>query len=256
MCDGIIDPNTIETVENIRKSWDDPDITTLFIRKSWKNVFNREFNEDYFQKRMKIFKKLVENDDRLVFPSKYKVFSAFNLCSLKKVKVVIIGQDAYHANPNEAQGLCFSVPPGMRVPPSLVNVFTELERDPEVDFVLPKHGNLISWAKQGVLLLNASLTVWQKDPGSHMRFWEDFTDKIIGEISQKCDGVVFMLWGKFAESKKKLIDEEKHCVLVSQHPSPLATGKDRPFIGNGHFSKANKYLESKGKEKIEWKIIN
>ena len=196
--------------------------------------------------------KLIDQSDKIVFPYKDKVFNAFNMCSLRKLKVVILGQDCYHAKPNEAQGLCFSVPPSVKIPPSLRNIFKELERDPEVKFKNPGHGCLVKWTRQGVLLLNAALTVWQKDPLSHMRFWEDFTDNIIQAINNQKEGVVFMLWGNFAKSKARLIDSTKHCVLTSQHPSPLATGKVEPFVGNCHFSKANKYLESVGKSPVNW----
>ena len=250
-----MDPNQIETLEDIQKSWEDPDITTLYIRKSWKPLFQEQFESEDFQKKMTVFQKIMKNNpDKPIFPSKQKVFNAFNMCSLNKVKVVIIGQDVYHANPNEAQGLCFSVPPNIKVPPSLKRIFKELERDPEVSFQSPEHGCLVPWTEQGVLLINAALTVWQKDAGSHIRYWEDFTDNIIKGISNQTKGVVFMLWGKFAQSKAALIDSTKHCVLQSQHPSPLATGKNNPFIGNGHFSQTNKYLQSQNKQPIYWQI--
>ena len=251
-----MNPNTIETIKEIKESWEDPDVTNLYIRKSWQPLFQEQFATEDFQKKMKVFQKIVKDDsEKLIFPSKHKIFNAFNMCSMNKVKVVIIGQDVYHAHPNEAQGLCFSVPPNVNVPPSLKRIFKELDRDPEVSFQNPQgHGCLVPWTTQGVLLLNTALTVWQKCPGSHIRYWEDFTDNIIKHISDNKNGIVFMLWGKFAQSKARLIDSTKHCILESQHPSPLATGKNNPFIGNGHFSKANKYLQSNNIEPINWSL--
>jgi uracil-DNA glycosylase len=240
------------SIEEIRKSWEDPDITTVPIRKSWRRIFEKEFKQDYFQKRMKVLQKNIkENPVKLVFPAKENVFKAFNLCPWSQLKVVIVGQDCYHSKPNEACGLCFSVPKEVSIPPSLQNIFREIKRE---IYSVHQHGDLTYWAKQGVLLMNSALTVWQKDPLSHMRYWEDFTDNIIKYISKEKKGIVFLLWGRHAQNKAAFIDKEKHLILMSQHPSPLATGKVNPFYGNGHFTEANKYLESQDKKPIEWNI--
>jgi len=178
------------------------------------------------------------------------IFNAFNTTSFDKLRVVILGQDPYH-NPNEAMGLCFSVPKEIKVPPSLKNIYKELAQD--VGFEIPSHGDLTAWADQGVFLLNAMLTVEHKKPASHRKIgWQLFTDAVIQTISDKKSNVVFLLWGNFAKGKRTLIDTEKHLVLESAHPSPLAGGA---FFNNNHFSKTNQYLEQQGLEKINWNTL-
>jgi uracil-DNA glycosylase len=189
-----------------------------------------------------------ENATQNVFPPGPEIFAAFNACSFEDVKVVIIGQDPYHG-PGQANGLCFSVRDGVRMPPSLVNIFKEIQQD--LGKPIPASGNLERWAKQGVLLLNATLTVRSGSPGSHQgKGWETFTDQIIRMISEAKSGVVFLLWGAFAQKKAELIDRTRHLVLMSPHPSPFSA--DRGFFGNKHFSKANEYLRSKGQPEIDW----
>lgn len=183
-----------------------------------------------------------------VFPPGKLIFNAFNQCPFDKLKVVIIGQDPYH-QPGQANGLCFSVNDGVRKPPSLVNIFTEIKND--LGGELPESGNLERWARQGVLLLNATLTVRASSPGSHQnKGWETFTDAVIRKISLEKEGVVFLLWGAYAQRKAQLIDDHKHLVLKSAHPSPLAASKG--FFGNRHFSKSNGYLEANDREAIQW----
>jgi uracil-DNA glycosylase len=177
------------------------------------------------------------------------IFSAFNQTPFDAVKVVILGQDPYH-NPGEAMGLCFSVPKGVRVPPSLVNIYKEIKS--ELGIEPPKHGDLSHWAAQGVLLLNAMLTVEAGKPASHQKIgWQTFTDAVIRRISEQKEGVVFLLWGNFARGKKALIDQERHYVLEAAHPSPLAGDA---FQGCGHFARANEMLEKQGKMPIDWSL--
>ena len=183
-----------------------------------------------------------------IYPPGNKIFNAFDHCSWDNLKVVIIGQDPYHG-PGQANGLCFSVSDGVRKPPSLINIFKEIQDD--LGIGIPDSGNLERWADQGVLLLNATLTVRKSNPGSHQnKGWEQFTDTVISEISNKKDHVVFLLWGAFAQKKAELINEELHYVLQSPHPSPFSA--DRGFFGNKHFSMVNTYLQSLGKTEINW----
>jgi uracil-DNA glycosylase len=192
---------------------------------------------------------LFEKTNHVIYPPGDKIFSAFNLTPFEKVKVVIIGQDPYHG-PGQANGLCFSVSPGIATPPSLKNVFKELNSD--LGLPIPYTGNLEPWAKQGVLLLNATLTVRANTPGSHQKKgWENFTDAVIKTISDHKKGVVFLLWGNFAQTKEALIDQNKHYILKAAHPSPLARGA---FFGCRHFSKTNKILEHEGHRPIDWRI--
>jgi uracil-DNA glycosylase len=218
------------------------------IEESWKKELSSEFNSDYFQK-LKDF--LIEEKTKYeIFPPKEAIFRAYNLCSFDNTKLVIIGQDPYH-NPLQANGLCFSVNEGIKFPPSLMNITKELIQD--VGIKQPKNGDLSNWAKQGVLLINATLTVRKKQAGSHQnQGWESFTDASIKIISEKKENVVFLLWGSYARSKKKLIDESKHFILESVHPSPLSAY--RGFFGCKHFSKANEYLISKNKSPIDWQF--
>ncbi|CUB05265.1 uracil-DNA glycosylase [Marinomonas fungiae] len=213
----------------------------------WQALLADEFNKDYMQQ-LRAF--LVQEKDarKVIFPHSNDCFNALNETRFDNVKVVILGQDPYHG-PNQAHGLSFSVKPGVKTPPSLVNIYKELESD--LGIPMAGHGYLINWARQGVLLLNSVLTVEASKAGSHQnKGWETFTDQIIQLINEHHQGVVFMLWGSYAQKKGRHIDRSKHCVLESVHPSPLSAY--RGFLGCGHFSKANQYLESIGKAPIDW----
>lgn len=217
------------------------------IEESWKSKLIDEFEKPYF-KELTAF---VKNDYKTnqCFPPGQLIFSAFNHCPFQDLKVVIIGQDPYHG-PGQANGLCFSVNDGVPHPPSLINIFKEIESD--LGKPIPQSGNLERWARQGVLLLNATLTVRAHNAGSHQKKgWEQFTDSVIKTISQEQEGIVFMLWGGFAKSKTKLIDSSKHHILTSGHPSPLSANRGFWF-NNKHFSKANEILKKEGLEPIEW----
>ncbi|HLP53774.1 MAG TPA: uracil-DNA glycosylase [Fluviicola sp.] len=215
------------------------------IHESWKEVLHEEFQQDYFQQ-LKHFL-VAEKQHYVIYPPGKLIFSAFNFTPFNEVKVVIIGQDPYHG-PNQANGLSFSVNDGVTSPPSLVNIFKELKEDCGCE--IPSSGNLENWAKQGVFLLNATLTVRQFTAGSHQKKgWEQFTDAAIKMLSDKRENLVFLLWGNYAREKSMLIDSQKHLVLQAAHPSPLARGA---FFGSRHFSKANQYLEQKGKQPINW----
>lgn len=217
------------------------------IADSWKNILQQEFDKTYFKDLVNFVKSEYQNST--CYPKGSAIFSAFDYCSLDDLKVVIIGQDPYHG-PNQANGLCFSVSDGVSHPPSLINIFKEIETD--VNKAYPKSGNLEKWARQGVLLLNATLTVRAHEAGSHQKKgWETFTDEVIKQISNHTEGVVFLLWGGFAKKKSKLIDGKKHHILTSGHPSPLSANRGYWF-GNKHFSKTNAILENLGKTKIEW----
>ena len=217
------------------------------IADSWKNILNDEFEKPYFHQLISFVKE--EYKKHTCYPKGADIFAAFDYCSFDDVKVVIIGQDPYHG-PNQANGLCFSVKDGIPHPPSLINIFKEITTDVNKDY--PQSGNLEHWAKQGVLLLNATLTVRAHEAGSHQnKGWEEFTDEIIKQISAKKEGVVFLLWGGFAKKKVKLIDVKKHHILTSGHPSPLSANRGYWF-GNQHFSKTNVILKSLGKKQIDW----
>lgn len=216
------------------------------IEPSWKEILADEFEKPYFSLLTSFVKK--EYQSTRCYPPAPLIFNAFNLCPFDKVKVVIIGQDPYHGY-GQAHGLCFSVNDGVQFPPSLVNIFKEIERDLQIPF--PKSGNLTRWANQGVFLLNATLSVREGMAGSHQnKGWEEFTDRVIKEISDKKSNVVFMLWGSYAQRKGAVIDTRKHLVLKAVHPSPLSAY--RGFIGCGHFRQANDYLASKGLTPIQW----
>ncbi|MBC7778421.1 MAG: uracil-DNA glycosylase [Phycisphaerae bacterium] len=218
------------------------------IEESWKQVLAEEFQQPYFAA-IRAFLVQEKESGKTIYPPGPLIFSAFNKTPFDALKVVILGQDPYH-NPGEAMGLCFSVPHGVRVPPSLVNIYKELKTD--LGLEIPKHGDLSKWAEQGVLLLNAILTVEARKPASHQKNgWQTFTDAVIRHISSEKEGVVFLLWGKFAQSKKALIDETKHYVLEAAHPSPLAGDA---FQGCRHFSRTNELLEKQGKGGIEWQV--
>jgi uracil-DNA glycosylase len=216
---------------------------------SWLAHLASEFQQPYMQQ-LREFLLQQKQQGRVIYPASKHIFNAFNSTPLNQVKVVILGQDPYHG-PGQAHGLCFSVLPGVPAPPSLQNMFKELQRD--LQLPIPPHGCLQSWADQGVLLLNATLTVEQGQAGSHQgRGWETFTDRAIQLVNEQCEGVVFLLWGSYAQKKGQFIDARRHLVLKSPHPSPLSA--HRGFIGNGHFSKANDYLVSRGKTPIDWRL--
>jgi uracil-DNA glycosylase len=218
------------------------------LSESWNELLSHEFTKPYLTQLIHEVNKSYAASQ--VFPPREKLFKAFDLCPPEKVKVVILGQDPYH-QPGQAHGLCFSVNEGVKIPPSLRNIFKELERD-IAGFVPPSSGSLEAWARQGVLLLNAILTVRASEPGSHGKMgWESFTDAVIRALSDSRDHIVFMLWGNYAKLKASLIDQEKHLVLTAAHPSPLAR---EGFAGCGHFSKANQYLSNNGKEPVNWQL--
>ena len=218
------------------------------IEESWKQVLEDEFHADYFI-RLKEF--LVEEKSRYrVYPPGQLIFNAFNKTPFPKAKVVLLGQDPYHGQ-GQAQGLCFSVPQGIPQPPSLVNIFKELNAD--LGIPLPKHGNLEKWALQGVLLLNATLTVRANQAGSHQgKGWETFTDSVIKHLSDQRAGIVFLLWGRYAQAKETLIDTRKHYILKAAHPSPFSAYNG--FFGCRHFSKTNEILERHQLEPVDWHI--
>jgi uracil-DNA glycosylase len=216
---------------------------------SWLTHLAAEFEQPYMRQ-LKAFLVQQKQQRRMVFPPSKQIFNAFNTTHFDKVKVVILGQDPYHG-PGQAHGLCFSVAPGVPAPPSLQNIFKEIERD--LGYPVPNHGNLQRWAEQGVLLLNATLTVEQGRAGAHQnQGWEQFTDRVIQVLNDQCEGLVFMLWGSYAQKKGRLVDARKHLVLTSPHPSPLSA--HRGFIGNGHFSRANQYLEAHGRSPVDWRL--
>ena len=216
------------------------------IAPSWKQRLENEFDKPYFQSLVEFIKQ--EYNNYTIYPPGREIFNAFDHCTFEDTKVVIIGQDPYHG-PGQANGLCFSVKDGIRKPPSLLNIFKEIKSD--IGQEIPESGNLERWADQGVLLLNATLTVRANTAGSHQnKGWETFTDAVIKTISDEKEGVVFLLWGAYAQKKGAVIDKSKHHVLQSAHPSPFAA--DRGFFGNKHFSKTNEYLRSRGEEEIAW----
>lgn len=216
------------------------------LSESWKNILSAEFDKPYFKELTYFVDKEYLNYQ--CFPKRDEIFTAFDCCSFNDLKVVIIGQDPYH-DENQANGLCFSVKDGIKHPPSLKNIFKEIATDLYLE--IPQSGNLKRWAKQGVLLLNATLTVRAHEAGSHQKKgWETFTDAVIEQISKEKESVVFLLWGKFAESKSKLIDVKKHTILTAPHPSPL--GAWRGWFGSKHFSKTNELLQKEKKSTIKW----
>ena len=217
------------------------------LHESWLSYLKNEFEQPYM-KSLKDFLTREKQAGKIIYPKGSNIFNALNSTPLNKVSVVIIGQDPYHG-PDQAHGLCFSVLPGVKIPPSLVNIYKEIEA--EFGHSMPQHGCLQSWAEQGVLLLNATLTVEAGIAGSHQgKGWESFTDKVIEVINAHCENVVFLLWGSYAQKKGKVINPQIHRVLKSPHPSPLSA--HRGFLGNGHFKLANEYLTSAGKTPINW----
>ena len=215
---------------------------------SWQSILSDEIQQPYFQDLMETVAEEYRNHTS--YPQKELIFAAFNYCSFKDVKVVVIGQDPYHGK-GEANGLCFSVNDGVRIPPSLRNIFREMSDDLDAIF-MPTSGNLEAWAKQGVLLLNASLTVKEDEANSHKHLkWNIFTDAVIKKISEEKEFVVFLLWGNFAHKKGLKIDRNKHLVLESGHPSPMSANQGKWF-GNKHFSRTNDYLQQNDLELINW----
>lgn len=216
------------------------------LNKDWFKYLSGEFEKDYMQSLLNFLEK--EFNEKDIYPDKKYIFEAFNKTNIKDVKVVILGQDPYHGE-GQAHGLSFSVNKGVKIPPSLRNIYKELAED--IGGEVPDHGHLISWAKQGVLLLNNTLTVEKSLAGSHQKKgWEKFTDKVVDILNNECENLVFILWGGPAQKKGKNIDEKKHLVLKSPHPSPLSSY--RGFFGCKHFSKANAYLKKHNKDEITW----
>lgn len=219
------------------------------IEHSWKQVLQPEFSKPYFQQII-TFLKTEKAKGKTIYPPGGLIFNAFAQTPFDKVKVVILGQDPYHG-PGQAHGLSFSVPDGVTPPPSLINIFKELKQD--IGMPMPHTGNLTAWAKQGVLLLNAVLTVSARDAASHTKIgWMNFTDAVIRTISEQKEGIIFLLWGRFAQEKQTLIDETKHHVLKAAHPSPFSA--DKGFFGCKHFSKTNQLLIQEGKTLINWQL--
>jgi len=222
----------------------------LKLEESWKEVLEAEFDKEYMIK-LRSFLQSQQEQKRLIYPGNGLIFNAFEHTPFNKVKVVIIGQDPYHGA-NQAHGLSFSVQKGVPIPPSLQNIFKELQAE-YPDFQFPKHGDLSSWADQGVLLLNATLTVEATKAGSHQKQgWEQFTDQVIQILSEQRKGIVFLLWGKYAQAKAALIDQNKHLVLMATHPSPFSAYNG--FFGCNHFIKTNEFLENNGEKGIDWKL--
>lgn len=219
------------------------------IEESWKEVLSEEFEKPYFVE-LKKFLIDEKNSGKIIYPPGSQIFSAFSHTPIQQVQVVILGQDPYHGS-GQAHGLCFSVPPGINPPPSLKNIFKELKND--LGIPIPNHGNLEFWARQGVLLLNALLTVRAGEPASHHnRGWENFTDAVIRSLNEKREGLVFLLWGKYAQDKGSILDSTKHFVLKAPHPSPFSA--DTGFFGCRHFSKTNVFLQQTGKTPIDWRL--
>ena len=218
------------------------------IEESWRNILENQFTSDYFLNLKKFL--IEEKKQQIIYPPGSLMFSAFNLTPFNKVKVIILGQDPYHGT-KQAHGLCFSVPVGVKNPPSLKNIFKELCEDLGIE--PSESGNLESWAKQGVLLLNATLSVRANQAGSHQnKGWETFTDSVISTLSEKKSGLIFILWGNYAKAKEKLIDTDKHYILKAAHPSPFSAYSG--FFGCKHFSKTNEILKNSGLPEIDWKI--
>ena len=221
-----------------------------FFNNGWDECLADEFEKTYFKE---LLNKVDEEYEKYrVYPERGKIFSALTHCDISDVKVVILGQDPYHEE-GQAHGMCFSVLPGVDIPPSLKNIYKEIQS--EYGFEPPNHGCLVSWSNQGVLLLNTTLTVREHMANSHSKFgWQKFTDRVIQEVNKQEKPVVFMLWGRNAIAKKEFIDENKHLVLTSAHPSPLSAYQG--FLGNGHFKKCNDFLKLHDRKEINWKIEN
>ncbi|WP_375346209.1 uracil-DNA glycosylase [Priestia megaterium] len=218
------------------------------LKNDWAPLLEEEFQKDYY---IQLREFLVdEYNHHTIYPDKYDIFNALHYTDYKNVKVVILGQDPYHG-PNQAHGLSFSVQPGVKTPPSLVNIYKELKN--EMDYHIPNNGYLVKWAEQGVLLLNTVLTVRKGEANSHKgKGWEQLTDRIIELVAKKEEPVVFLLWGKHAQAKKELIHHSHHLILESPHPSPFSA--NRGFFGNNHFQRANEFLLQHGRQSIDWQI--
>jgi len=222
---------------------------TVQLEASWLARLAGEFEQPYMEK-LRSFLQAQKRAGKTVFPAGDEIFNAFKHTPLDRVRVVILGQDPYHGA-GQAHGLCFSVRPGVTVPPSLQNIFKEIHH--ELGYPIPAHGNLTAWADQGVLLLNSVLSVECGRAASHQgKGWEIFTDRVIELVNTECDSVVFMLWGSYAQRKGAIIDRQRHCVLTAPHPSPLSA--HRGFFGCGHFRAANEYLQARGREPIDWRL--
>ena len=220
------------------------------INNDWDIILKDEFQKKSFKKLMQLITN--ERKEYTIFPSENNIFTAFKLSSFSKTKIVVVGQDPYHGR-GQAHGLAFSVPNGIKIPPSLKNIFKELAND--IGGNIPKNGNLESWANQGILLLNATLTVRKKEAGSHNKLgWEDFTDAVISKLSSEKNGLIFMLWGAFAQKKTSLINEKEHHILKASHPSPLSVY--RGFLGCKHFSKTNQILIQNNQKPIHWNLCS
>ena len=218
------------------------------IEPSWREALEEEFQKPYFRQ-IKLFLQEEKKNGKTIYPPGQLIFNAFNLTPFDEVKVVILGQDPYHGA-GQAHGLCFSVPDGIAQPPSLVNIFKELHTD--VGIPIPKNGNLEKWTRQGVFLLNAFLTVRAGEPASHSKIgWQDFTNAVIKKLSEQRTGIVFLLWGRFAQEKEALIDASRHHILKAAHPSPLSRGA---FFGSKHFSKTNEILQHEGYNPVDWSL--
>ncbi|MDC3103852.1 uracil-DNA glycosylase [Flavobacteriales bacterium] len=216
------------------------------IESSWKEKLRDSFQSESFLRLKKFLKS--EKETQIIYPAGNKIFSAFNLCPFDRVKIVIIGQDPYHG-PKQANGLCFSVSDGIKPPPSLQNIFKELKDD--LGLEIPLSGNLEHWAEQGVLMLNATLTVRARQAGSHQKKgWEEFTDNVIRTLSEEKENLIFLLWGRFAQNKTQIIDNEKHYILTASHPSPLSAHLG--FVGCKHFSKTNEIFKKLNQKPIKW----
>jgi uracil-DNA glycosylase len=224
-------------------------VSTIRLETTWLAQLQGEFSQPYMQ-HLKQFLATEKASGTAVYPPGREIFSAFDHTPLPQVKVVILGQDPYHG-PGQAHGLCFSVRPGVAIPPSLQNIYREIHRD--LGLPVPRHGDLSAWADRGVLLLNSVLSVQAGQAGSHRgRGWEQFTDRVVEVIDQQRESVVFMLWGSYAQKKGAVIDRQRHCVLKAPHPSPLSA--HRGFIGCGHFSACNEYLDSRGIVPVDWRL--
>jgi uracil-DNA glycosylase len=224
--------------------------TTLYINSDWRTFLKEELDSDNLQAIISALQ--TEMNTYTIFPKNNELFNAFNITALENLKVVILGQDPYHGK-EQAHGLSFSVPNGVKTPPSLRNIFKELQAD--LNIPISNNGNLSPWAKQGVLLLNATLTVREKEAGSHQKLgWENFTDRIIDKISENKEGIIFLLWGAFAQKKSILIDVKKHHILTAAHPSPFSAY--RGFFGCKHFSKTNEILIKNNQQPIDWRLCS
>jgi uracil-DNA glycosylase len=224
-------------------------IERFMLEESWQKILGAEFEKPYMQQ-LRLFLRQEKDQKKIIYPNSADIFQAFALTPLPRVKVVILGQDPYHG-PGQAHGLCFSVQPGVRPPPSLVNIYKELKSD--LGILPPTQGCLTHWAKQGVLLLNSVLTVEKGRAASHQgRGWEQFTDRAIAVLNETAQGIVFLLWGSYAHKKGQFIDTDRHCVLKAPHPSPFSAHQG--FLGCKHFSKTNEYLQSIQKTPIDWQL--